>query len=217
MNSTTLVLRLALDISDYRNVERSPVSNNSERVRQYSDGLCSFFRLVDFTQFDEILFVDNTLEGLDDIPANILSDLPPTTKIILTETNQLGRWNKGAGDVETYRYLFSNDLIKTKFIFHFEPRLILKNTKLIDDFFLNPRSIFSLSSNAMGVQTGYMMVESKLYKQFCTKRRALTLTIFRKSIEGVLLRFIQKRNIEIWRDFTCCERIDPDSNRLVRY
>jgi hypothetical protein len=217
MNSTTLVLRLALDISDYRNVERSPVSNNSERVKQYSDGLSSFFKLVDCNQFSEILFVDNTLEGLDSIPGNILKILPPTTKLILTKTNKFGRWNKGAGDVETYLYLFSKDLIKSKYIFHFEPRLILKNTKLIDDFFLNPRSIFSLSSDASGIQTGYMMVESKLYESFCTKGRALRLTIFRKSIEVALFRFVQKRNVEIWKNFKCCERIDPVSKRLIRY
>ena len=217
MNSTTLVLRLALDISNYRNTEKSPVSNNSERVKQYSDGLRTFFRLVDCEQFNEILFVDNTLNTIESIPENILAALPSSVKLILTKTNRFGRWNKGAGDVETYKYLFSRNLIKTEYIFHFEPRLILKNSKLIDDFLLNPRSIFSLSSDAMGVQTGYLMVESRLFKKFSTTRRALSLTILKKSIENALLNFIQKKNVEIWKDFTCCERIDPITNRLVRY
>jgi hypothetical protein len=215
--SSTLVLRTAMDIRKYKNVHRSPVSSNSDRISEYKNGVSALSKLVSLAQFESILLVDNTLERESQETDLVRSYLPANTKLVLTGTNRFGQHNKGAGDVETYRYLSKEGFLKNDFLVHYEPRLILKSSTFFDKFFSNPRTILTLSPNGLGIQTGYMSFETKNLIEFCSIKRLLRMTVFNQSIENEMLQFAHKKELEISANLACTYRIDPITKQEIPY
>lgn len=215
--SNSLVLRTALDVAKYKGGFNSPVSENRIRATQYKMGIDAFKALVPFDQFDNVYLVDNTIRSSLDIDPEILDSLPPSCKIIITNTNKFGKYNKGSGDVETYRYMFNSKILSEGFIIHFEPRLLLFNSDIFDSFLQNNRSLLNLSPDGKGIQTGYMFLKTEEMKDFCSLPRLLEMTIGRQSIENHMLEFATNKDIELKRNYTCAYRIDPLTRSKIPY
>lgn len=215
--TSTLVLRSAINVDKYKNHSRSPITQNTERELEYAQGITKFFSLVSYENFNSIMLVDNTICSTQAYPETLRRLLPEYCEVIATRTNRFGRYNKGAGDLETYRYLFKNKKIKTEYIVHFEPRLQLSNAKIFHQFFNLQKSLLSLSPDKLGIQTGYMILEAIQLKTFCNISRLLKMVLRNESIEKHMLSFAKSQNIEILEDYHCSLRIDPVSRRLIDY
>jgi hypothetical protein len=215
--TTTLVLRSAINVKKYRSKLRSPVTPNSEREMEYAQGIVKFFSLVNYQSFDFILLVDNTISSIHDYPQELRKILPESCEIIASNSNKFGKYNKGAGDIETYRYLFGRDKITTKYTVHFEPRLQLSNSQIFERFFKSPMSLLSLSMDRAGIQTGYMFLETSQLRKFCSLARLISLVIKRQSIENHMLRFAKTKKIQILEGYYCSFRIDPLTRNLIEY
>lgn len=215
--STSLVLRTAFDIGRYKNADRSPVASAQNRLEQYIDGFNRFSSLVSIELFDDVFVVDNTLNAVTDFDKRIRKCLPGNVKFLATGTNRFGRYNKGAGDVETYRFMFKSRMLRNDFTVHFEPRLKLVNTAIFDNFFTRNRSLLSVSPSGNSIQTGYMFLESAEFRKFCSFERLLYMTFRQESIENLLFKFAEKRRIELVRNYTSSLRIDPITNNEIPY
>lgn len=215
--STSLVLRTAFDVGRYKNVDRSPVASAQIRLEQYIDGLRRFRSLISIEFFDEVFVVDNTLKSISDFDKRVVQCLPSSVKFLATGTNHFGRYNKGAGDLETYRYLFNSQLLRNEFTVHFEPRLKLIDTTIFDNFFARNRSLLCVSPNGNSIQTGYMFLASAELRKFCSLNRLLSMTLRQESIEDLIFKYAEKRNIELVSNYTSSLRIDPVTNNEVPY
>ena len=215
--SASLVLRTALNIEDYKNVMKSPVASTEIRLNQYIDGLYQFKDLVPLDSFTEVLVVDNTINSTYDFDKRIKRALPIGTNFVATGTNRFGKYNKGAGDVETYRHLFRSGMLKTDFIVHFEPRLKLSDPTIFIDFAVNNRSLLCVSPQGESIQTGYMFLASKIFEEFCSIKRLVGMTLRQKSIEDVMFEFALKKKVELINNYTCSFRSDPITGREIPY
>ncbi len=215
--STTLVLRSAINVNKYKNILRSPVSSNIDREAEYANGIVKFFSLVNYQSFDFILLVDNTISSINDYPEALRKLLPKSCQIITSNSNRFGKYNKGAGDLETYRYLFRRKKITTDYIIHFEPRLQLSNSLLFERFFMSPMSLLSKSLDQSGIQTGYMFLNSVQMKKFCSLTRLVRMLLFKQSIENHMLMFAYANKIQILEGYHCSFRIDPITRKLIEY
>ena len=215
--TATLVLRSAINVKKYRNFLRSPVTSNTDREMEYAQGIVKFFSLINHQSFDFILLVDNTISSINDYPDALRKLLPESCEIIASNSNKFGKYNKGAGDLETYRYLFNRNKITTPYTVHFEPRLQLSNSRIFERFFMSPKSLLSLSMDRAGIQTGYMFLKTSQLKKFCSFARLIRMVIKKQSIENHMLQFAQSKNIEILEGYYCSLRIDPLTRNMIEY
>ena len=88
----------------------------------------------------DIVYVDNTISSLDDLPV-IRDIIPPNVTCVFKENNIYGRKSNTAGCFE--HWVLAKDMWeKYDFIIHFEARQILKNTEFFEEFLRAPVSTF---------------------------------------------------------------------------
>jgi hypothetical protein len=131
-----------------------------KRIIQYVDGLKKFFEYSDILkEFNVDIYVfDNTLSKNDKLPQQLLDVIPEYVTIITDEVNNYGCINKGAGLIESWRYL--KDIIdKYDFLIHFEPRQILQNFNFIQYFLHNQENLFRLGEGNNHFYTGLFSIK----------------------------------------------------------
>lgn len=210
-----LILRTAFNASKFLNSDISPVSTGKARTDQYLNGLIALEQhLPNFKYIDKFL-IDNTIESENDLPfeyRNILN-----TKIILTNTNKYGKYNKGAGDVETAKHLMQHKLLPETFYFMYEPRLKLINGQFINSFFSNPRNMICAPKNENSTRSGYYGIHYEELILFLKANSPFAMKWKKTSIEDKLLIHANKNNWEIWETFGYCQRFHPELGRYLPY
>ena len=88
----------------------------------------------------DIVYVDNTISNLDDLPG-IKNIIPPNVTCVFKENNIYGQKSNTAGCFE--HWVLSKDMWeKYDYIIHFEARQILKSRKFFEEFLKAPVSTF---------------------------------------------------------------------------
>jgi hypothetical protein len=141
MATTVCELRLAFE-PPYTDKEKLDA-----RYTQHYNGLQKVLEYNFQANNCELYLLDNTLSDINQIPKNILDLLEKNSvEIILSKTNRYGSVNKGAGDIENLK-LIVEKLKKYEWFIHFEPRQLLLSFQFFDNFFQNPRNLFTLNKN----------------------------------------------------------------------
>ena len=117
-----------------------------DRKKWIVDGLQSLQKLANHFEKCDSIFMDNTVDSVDELPEEILINIPESFDIVLDSSlNQYGKINSGAGNLEMTRSLLDK-FDKYDFYIHHEPRTVIRHSKMFDSFFENPRDYFRIGS-----------------------------------------------------------------------
>jgi hypothetical protein len=210
-----IILRTAFDVRKYRNKQHSPVSENNIRKEQYLIGSQSFQKFLPDIKNYEVIIIDNTVNSVEEIPTEFV-DLWENAKIVCTRTNRFGKFNKGAGDVETLRYAFKNKIITTDFLFY-ELRLKTMNPGFIQNFLDFPRNLVTLEEDKLSVRSGYVGFEYSTAQRFYSSTSLISMTVKKKSIEYLLLQYWENNSLEYLPAGNYTLRFDPSTNQYINY
>jgi hypothetical protein len=205
---TQIVLRTALSTSNYKAAKNSPVEIGPKRISQYSKNAEILVALAPELFSNDVLVVDNTVESPCQMTEVFESSLPNTVRYIATGTNSFGRFNKGAGDSETYRHLIRNRFVTRSFL-HLELRLRPIAKDFINDFLVNPRSTarMNLDSTIQSGCIGYSYEDATRF--FWRNAKPLLMTLGKVSIENLLSEYWGKYDLSIWQGAAQFLRHDP--------
>ena len=176
------------------------------RINSYEDGFKSLQKFDIFKMFDEIIMIDNTISSKSKIPKNILQILPENTIFLLHKDNELGRANKGAGMLNSLKKNISV-FEKYNYIFYFEPRLLLKSSKFIEEFLDEQTNSFSIESYKR-VKTGYFGTIAPDFIDFLNSFSPEELVKKNQHIELLMYKFYEKKiynfqdcSITLWKNY----------------
>ena len=181
-------LRICINPSNNKNPEK--------RNREFVNGLKKFFEYNKILKDNhvDIFITDNTISENDNLPNDILNILPDNCKIITCLNNNYGSYNKGAGDIEQWKY--NEDLIKKyDWIIHFEPRQLLQSFQFVESFLKEPRNLFTININVEHFNTGLFCISKENlinYINNCDLNKMVNNSI---SIEDDLYKYFQDNKI----------------------
>lgn len=117
------------------------------RYKQYFDGLKKFVEFNFKENNCDVFLLDNTLSNIKQIPKDILEILDKNNiEVILTQKNNFGKYNKGAGDIENLIEI-KEKLKNYEWFIHFEPRQLLLSHEFFISFLKEERNLFTLNKN----------------------------------------------------------------------
>ena len=182
------------------------IEYGNKRINSYVDGFINLQKLEIYKMFDETILIDNTISSTKNVPDQIIKLLPKNTIFLVNKNNTLGRTNKGAGMLKSLEKNVSF-LKDYDFIFYFEPRLILKSSEFIKQFFENRINSFSMESGKR-VKTGYFGSTSNDLIEFINSYKAEDLVEKNLHIELLMYEFYEKKNtnfyttsISLWKNY----------------
>ena len=199
--NSSMVVKKPYFSRDYIKIEYG-----NKRINSYVDGFINLQKLGIYKMFDETILIDNTISSTKNVPDQIIKLLPKNTIFLLNKNNTLGRTNKGAGMLKSLEknVSFFKDY---DFIFYFEPRLILKSSEFIKQFFENRINSFSMESYKR-VKTGYFGSTSNDLIEFINSYKAEDLVEKNLHIELLMYEFYEKKNtnfyttsISLWKNY----------------
>lgn len=176
--------------------ENASSFNNKIRTQQYIDGLNTVFQYNNIIKNHdiEVYIVDNTIKNDETLPREILNIIPSNVHLSLCLKNELGKKNKGAGLIDTWKY--NKDLIqKYDWIIHFEPRQSLKSFQFVESFLKEPRNLFTININVEHFNTGLFCISKENlinYINNCDLNKMVNNSI---SIEDDLYKYFQDNKI----------------------
>jgi len=176
--------------------ENTSSFNNKIRIQQYIDGLNTVFQYNNIIKNHDIdvYIVDNTIKNDETLPREILNIIPSNVHLSLCLKNELGKKNKGAGLIDTWKY--NKDLIqKYDWIIHFEPRQLLKSFQFVESFLKEPRNLFTININAEHFNTGLFCISKENllnYINNCDLNKMVNNSI---SIEDDLYKYFQDNKL----------------------
>ena len=131
-------------------------SKGELRVQQYIEGLNLFFSNMPF--FDDngidVAITDNSCEEL---PSYVMELLPGNVRSICKNRN-CGAINKGVGLIEQWKDC-ANIIKDYDYLIHFEPRQLLQNISMFENFLQNPTNLFTLNYASKHFNTGLFMIK----------------------------------------------------------
>ena len=154
-------LRCAFDASSFFKEDWVQLGEN--RTQQYIKGFNSFFKIYKnhYSKYDNVYILDNTLKDQNSLDKRILNEIPNEVNFIFSNENNYGKLNKGAGDIEGWNYI-KKTILKYKYFFHYEPRHITKQTKLLDCFLKYKKNTFiKHETNPNQFKTGAFIIKTK--------------------------------------------------------
>jgi len=176
--------------------ENTSSFNNKIRIQQYIDGLNTVFQYNNIIKNHDIdvYIVDNTIKNDETLPREILNIIPSNVHLSLCLKNELGKKNKGAGLIDTWKY--NKDLIqKYDWIIHFEPRQLLKSFQFVESFLKEPRNLFTININVEHFNTGLFCISKENllnYINNCDLNKMVNNSI---SIEDDLYKYFQDNKL----------------------
>ena len=210
-----LILRTAIRPTAYLNTN-SPIVRGELRIEQYEAGLAQILDTVCNLPADmDVALIDNTIGKATKFPTKIKSLLPKSTYILLSNTNSLGRFNKGAGDIQIWRK-YKDFLQKYNFIFHFEPRLYVTNVSSFSKF-LSYRSEHVEMSGQKQVKTGHFVISSENLLTFAFGVNLPKMLLTRASIEDLLFNYLAQNGLNISDEPSWVLRFDPSKHSWESY
>lgn len=175
---------------------RGSNQNIEERTQQYVNGISRFFSIFKYkenTHHDiHILITDNTIR--ETLPVEITRIIPEDCIHSLCYNNKYGRYNKGGGLIEQWK--FNESIIENyDWYIHFEPRQQLLSNVFIDEFLKQIQNQFTINKNVHHFNTGLFCIESKILIKYIN---SVNIDLFIKHntcIEDSLYVFFKKHNI----------------------
>lgn len=192
-------LRICTNIKDTQLFKIGHLEREDNRLTQYINGIKKFLQLnkkyIDDNKMD-VYITDNTISQDNKLHQSLLDIIPENIKIITCLNNNYGCFNKGAGDIEQWRYC--STLIKEyDYFIHFEPRQLLIDNYFIDNFMKNPRTLFTMNvNNTRGAyNTGLFACKSLELIHFIRCISPDSIITNNISIEYVMYNFFTQNNI----------------------
>ena len=133
----------------------------------------------------------------------------------MKQKNDYGKYNKGAGDIEMWKD-YSEILEEYDYFFHYEPRMLLKDSSFINSFMENPRNYFCLAGDNQ-VKTGYFGVNVKDFKEFYSQVDLDHMVSNFVSIEYMMFDFFENKETEFEKDKHYCLWHDAAIEKYVEY
>ena len=165
------------------------------RKQQYIDGMKKLCEYIPLFQTHNVKFQisDNTTDTLDE---DILAVLPPSTIVTCFKNNKYGKLNKGAGLMEVWTHNMGLYL-KYDYVIFFEPRTLLNSSFFFEEFFKNPRNLFTNGDKSgrlmKQLYTGLFAIDPKLIYVFLENVTMDNLCRYMISIEDILGEFLYGR------------------------
>ena len=191
------------------------------RKRWIVEGLRSLQKIENHFENCDSIFMDNTVDNIDDLPEEIVNSIPKSFDLVLDSSlNQYGRINSGAGNLEMTRSLLDT-IDKYDFYVHHEPRTVIRHSKMFDSFFDNPRNYFRIGScvdskDVSQFWTGTYFISSSDLKSFLEWANLDQMCSQSISIEYHIKTFFDTNNIAydvtteagiLWNDRGCNKNI----------
>ena len=210
-----IILRTAFDVRQYKNQRNSPVSKNEIRIQQYMDGSHSFQSAFSEYVNYEITILDNTLDSPLDFPKEFVK-LWKVANLVCTRTNNFGKYNKGAGDVETLKHAFKTNIISRDFLFY-ELRIQTVSPAFIEDFMQKPRNLISREIGGNSVKSGYIGFNYETARDFYFSVSPIRMVLKKTSIEDLLYKNWIGNSREFAPNQSYALRFDPWANKYIPY
>jgi hypothetical protein len=222
-----IILRSALNVSNYRADLDSPVTSGNNRLNHYLSGLSKLKKILYTRAGVDIYWVDNTIEELDQIPKQLSEHFESNWKILTTNTNKYGVFNKGAGDIETL--LFLVPIIKNyKRVFIFESRLQLVKNKKIEKIINYKLDLLSLENKNIlqwigrkqnkSIASGCFSMSTNTLIEFINLVDPRKMTKNKEAIEHLLYAFCKSnKQIKVRKWFWHSYRIIPNIEKIEKY
>jgi len=202
-----LILRTAIRPTAYLNVN-SPIVRGELRIKQYEAGLSQILDTICNLPADmDVALIDNTIDGASKLPTKLKTLLPKSTYLLLSNANLLGRFNKGAGDIQIWRK-HKDFLQKYNLIFHFEPKLYVADISSFSKF-LSYKSEHIELSGVGQVKTGHFVLNAENLVAFAEGVKLPKMMLTRASIESLLFDYIAQRGENIIEELSWALRFDP--------
>lgn len=153
----------------------------------------------------DVIFMDNTVDDITELPEEIQQNFHQSFNLVLNSSlNKFGAINSGAGNLEMIKFLIDK-LDQYEFYVHHEPRTVIKNTKMFDSFFDDPRNYFRIGScidakDESQFWTGTYFISTKDLKHFLEWADLEKMCSDSISIEYYIKDFFDKTNTTF--DFT---------------
>lgn len=224
MDKNIVILRTALDVDSYLGHDLSTVSSGTRRLNEYISGIVSLTNYLKKSPDTSLMFLDNTLSSNEQIPQEIIAVLPKNTILRTTGTNEFGRFNKGAGDIETWTSI-RDEISEYKVVLHYEGRLRIRSERFLNSFFKLPRSMvcreipqpIRLLNKPKSVATGYFGIESGALIKFIKNVDPEDMTQKKIAIEHLFYDYCRLMKFEMWSHSGYCWRSNPNTGKSTRY
>ena len=208
-NGVTFLLRSAIDADKYLAHNKSPIILGQKRWINYERTSKILFNKIQCLEVDKIILIDNTLKNSSVNVQRIRQFIPENVEIVLTETNKYGIYNKGAGDIETLKYIANFKNIFTEHVFYFELRLELISLDFIENFINKPRNLIHINPINKSATTGYFGCKTQSLFDFANTSNLESMIKDEASIEYLLSEFAVQNNWELFSKNGFTIRYDP--------
>jgi hypothetical protein len=224
MEKNIVILRTALDVDSYLGHDLSTVSSGIRRMSEYISGISSLTNYLKKYPDTPLMFLDNTLSSNEQIPQEIIDVLPKNAILRTTGTNEFGRFNKGAGDIETWTSI-RDEISEYKVILHYEGRLRIRSERFLNSFFKSPRSmvcreipqLMKIMNKSKSVSTGYFGIDSGALIEFVKNVDPEYMTEQKIAIEHLFYDYCRLKQFEMWSHSGYCWRSNPNTGKSMRY
>lgn len=224
MDKNIVILRTALDVDSYMGHDLSTVSTGTRRLREYISGILSLTHFLKRYPDIPLMLLDNTLSKSGQIPKEIINVLPKHAILRTTGTNEFGRFNKGAGDIETWTSI-RDEISEYRVILHYEGRLRIRSERFLTSFFESPRSMvcrenpqpMRFLSKPQSVATGYFGIDAQSLTELIKNVNPEDMIKQEIAIEHLFYDFWKHKKFEMWSHSGYCWRSNPNSGKRMRY
>ena len=189
MKNVFVNLSCSFDASSF--YDSNAVCLGEKRVAQYVEGFKSFFCYYKkyFNSYKDVYVVDNTLKDISHLDERIINEIPEAVQYVFTQKNNYGKINKGAGLLENWHTL-KEAIFKYEFMFHYEPRLLIKTPEIFNRFAKERRTTF-LEHEIEQFKTGALIIKTSDFKDYLQSRSAEMLCGLNTSIEDDIYNFFK--------------------------
>jgi hypothetical protein len=137
--------------------------------------------------------MDNTVGNVQDLPRRLKKRFPSTMVVECRASNQSGNFNKGAGDVDSWRHL-SPIINEHDFVVQFNPRLRLDHPALLTQLLREPRNLVTSDARG-GVKTGYFSLQASVLLELASSINVEQMVNSQISIEEIMHSFLMTKGI----------------------
>lgn len=204
-------MKILLELRTAINAKGSNTNFGDIRIEQYYNGLVSFYNVFSsisstYKSNCKIVLVDNTISSIEEVPIKLLNVVDENTEIIVFNKNNYGKLNKGAGLIEAWRECDSI-ISQYDYFFHYEPRMLLKNSTFINSFLDSPKNMFSLepiNQHGYGVKSGYFGSTVEDIRSFYRNIDVTDMVNRSISIEYIMFDHFSKLQTNFITNYYCC-------------
>ncbi len=190
MSNVFFNLSCSFDASSFH--DANSVCTGEKRILQYSEGFKTFFNFYKkyYNSYEDVYIVDNTLKDISHLDKRIINEIPAGSRYVFTQKNNYGKINKGAGLLENWHEL-KETILKYDFMFHYEPRGLLKTPELFERFNKEKKTTFLAHQELNQFKTQALIIKASDLKRYLDNRTPEQLCYPYRSIEDDIYDFFK--------------------------